>query len=209
MKKNILLVFGLVAVAVMLFASGNKEKIVKPKIGFNVGDKATDFKLKNVDGRTISMADYKDAKGYIVVFTCNTCPFSKMYEKRIDQLNQKYASKGYPVIAINSNDVTKQPGDSFEEMVKRSNEKEYSFPYLYDESQAVASAYGATRTPHVYVLNKNLKVSYIGAIDDNHKDAKAVTKRYVEDAVNNMLEGKAVKTSFTKAIGCTIKWKDA
>ncbi|MDW3211968.1 MAG: thioredoxin family protein [Reichenbachiella sp.] len=208
MKKNILLVFGLVAVAAMLFASGNKEKIVKPKIGFNVGDKATDFKLKNVDGRTISMADYKEAKGYIVVFTCNTCPFSKMYEKRIDLLNQKYESKGYPVIAINSNDVTKQPGDSFDEMVKRSNDKGYSFPYLYDESQAVATAYGATRTPHVYVLNKNLKVSYIGAIDDNHKDAKAVTKKYVEDAVDSMLAGKAVKTSSTKAIGCTIKWKD-
>ena len=209
MKKNILLFFGLVAVVAMLFASDNKEEIVKPKVGFNVGDKATDFKLKNVDGRTISMADYKDAKGYIVVFTCNTCPFSKMYEKRIDQLNQKYESKGYPVIAINSNDVTKQPGDSFDEMVKRSNDKGYSFPYLYDESQAVATAYGATRTPHVYVLTKNLKVSYIGAIDDNHKDANAVTKRYVEDAVDSMLDGKAIKTTSTKAIGCTIKWKDA
>ncbi|WP_422361459.1 thioredoxin family protein [Reichenbachiella sp.] len=209
MKKNILLFFGLVAVVAMLFASDNKEEIVKPKVGFNVGDKATDFKLKNVDGRTISMADYKDAKGYIVVFTCNTCPFSKMYEKRIDQLNQKYESSGYPVIAINSNDVTKQPGDSFDEMVKRSNDKGYSFPYLYDESQAVATAYGATRTPHVYVLNKKLEVAYIGAIDDNHKDAGAVTKRYVEDAVDSMLDGKAIKTTSTKAIGCTIKWKDA
>lgn len=209
MKKNILLIFGLVAVAAMLFASGNKEELVKPKVGFNVGDQATDFKLKNVDGKTISMADYKDAKGYIVVFTCNTCPFSKMYEKRIDLLNQKYESKGYPVIAINSNDVTKQPGDSFEEMVKRSKDKGYSFPYLYDESQAVATAYGATRTPHVYVLNKNLNVSYIGAIDDNHKDANAVTKRYVEEAIDNLLAGKAVMTPTTKAIGCTIKWKDA
>lgn len=208
-KKNILLVFGLLAVGAVLFASGNKEKIVRTKVGFNIGDKATDFKLKNVDGAMISMAHYKDAKGFIVVFTCNTCPFSKMYEKRIDQLNQKYQSKGYPVLAINSNDVTKQPGDSFDEMVKRAEEKEYSFPYLYDESQAVATAYGATRTPHVYVLTKSLKVSYIGAIDNNHKDADAVTEKYVEDAVDNLLEGKAVKTTSTKAIGCTIKWKDA
>lgn len=209
MKKNILLTFGLLAVVAALFASSNKEELVKPKVGFNVGDKATDFKLKNIDGRTISMADYKDAKGYIVVFTCNTCPFSKMYEKRINMLNQKYESKGFPVIAINSNDVTKQPGDSFEEMTKRAKDKGYTFPYLYDESQAVATAYGATRTPHVYVLNKAMKVAYIGAIDDNHKDADAVTKRYVEDAVDSLLDGKAVKTTSTKAIGCTIKWKDA
>ncbi|SMD33798.1 AhpC/TSA family protein [Reichenbachiella faecimaris] len=212
MKKNILLVFGLVAVAAVLFASGNKEEIVKPKVGFEVGDKATDFKLKNVDGKTISMTDYKDAKGFIVVFTCNTCPFSKMYEKRIDLLNQKYEPQGFPVIAINSNDVTKQPGDSFEEMTKRAQDKAYSFPYLYDESQAVATAYGATRTPHVYVLNKNTKgltVAYIGAIDDNHKDADAVTQKYVEDAVDSLLGGKAVKTASTKAIGCTIKWKEA
>lgn len=212
MKKNLLLVIGLLTVGAVLFASGNKEEIAKAKVGFDVGAKASDFKLKNVDGRTISMANYKDAKGFIVVFTCNTCPFSKMYEKRIDELNQKYESKGFPVLAINSNDVTKQPGDSFEEMTKRATNKGYSFPYLYDDSQMVATAYGATRTPHVYVLSKkekNLIVSYIGAIDNNHKDADAVTQKYVEDAVNSLLEGKAIKTTSTKAVGCTIKWKEA
>jgi len=211
-KKNLLLVMGLLTLGAVLFASGNKEEIIKTQVGFDVGSKASDFKLTNVDGRTISMADYKDAKGFIVVFTCNTCPFSKMYEKRIDQLNQMYESKGYPVLAINSNDVTKQPGDSFEEMTKRAADKGYSFPYLYDENQAVAIAYGATRTPHVYVLTKksnSLMVSYIGAIDNNHKDAKAVTQKYVEDAVNSLLEGKAVNTTSTKAVGCTIKWKEA
>ncbi|MEP2025128.1 MAG: thioredoxin family protein [Reichenbachiella sp.] len=212
MKKNIFLVFGLITMAAVLFASGNKEKIANTKVGFNVGDMASDFKLKNVDGRTISMADYKDAKGFIVIFTCNTCPFSKMYEERIDLLNQKYESKGFPVLAINPNDATKQPDDSFEEMAKRSKNKGYSFPYLYDESQAVATAYGATRTPHVYVLNKKpkgLAVSYIGAIDNNHKDADAVTQKYVEDAVDSLLDGKAPKVTSTKAVGCTIKWKDA
>ncbi|MEO9968121.1 MAG: thioredoxin family protein [Reichenbachiella sp.] len=212
MRKNVLLAIGLVAVAVVLFASENKEELVNPKVGYDVGDKVTDFKLKNIDGQSLSMADYKDAKGFIVVFTCNTCPFSKMYEKRIDLLNQKYQSKGYPVIAINSNDKTKQPGDSYEEMIKRAKDKSFSFPYLYDESQLVATTYGATRTPHVYVVTKNsddLVVSYIGAIDDNHKDAAAVTKKYVEAAVDNLIDGKPVKTTFTKAIGCTIKWKDA
>lgn len=211
-RKNLLLVTGLVAVAAVLFASGNKEEIVHPTVGFEVGDKASDFNLKNIDGQMVSMANYSDAKGFIVVFTCNTCPFSKMYEKRIDELNQKYESKGYPVLAINSNDKSKQPGDSYEEMVKRANDKGYSFPYLYDESQQVAMAYGATRTPHVYVVRKNSKefvVSYIGAIDNNHKDATAVSQKYVEDAVDNLLNGQEVKTTFTKAIGCTIKWKDA
>lgn len=210
MKKNLLLAIGLLTVGAVLFASGNKEEIVKAKVGFDIGDQALDFKLKNVDGQMVSMSDYNDAKGFIVVFTCNTCPFSKMYEQRIDDLNKKYESQGFPLLAINSNDVSKQPGDSFEEMVKRSQEKSYSFPYLYDESQAIATAYGATRTPHVYVLSKdgtNLKVSYIGAIDNNHKDASAVSQKYVEDAVDNLLSGNPVKTTSTKAIGCTIKWK--
>lgn len=212
MKKNLFLALGLAVVALVLFASGNKEEIVNNNMKYGVGDKATDFKLRNVDGKMISMADYSEAKGFIVVFTCNTCPFSKMYEKRIDELNLKYASKGYPVLAINSNDKQKQPGDSFEEMQKRAQAKNYSFPYLYDESQKVATTYGATRTPHVYVVKKDagdLIISYIGAIDNNHQDANAVTSKYVEDAVNNLLDNKPVQTTFTKAIGCTIKWKDA
>lgn len=212
MRNNLFLVLGLITVALVLFASGNKEEIINKKKKFEVGDKATDFKLKNVDGQMISMADYSDAKGFIVVFTCNTCPFSKMYEKRIDQLNLKYQSKGYPVLAINSNDKQKQPGDSYEEMQKRAQSKNYSFPYLYDETQKVAAAYGASRTPHVYIVRKeagSFIVSYIGAIDNNHQDADAVTVKYVENAVDNLLDNKPVETTFTKAIGCTIKWKDA
>ena len=101
---------------------------------------------------------------------------------------------------------------AFEKMIERSRKQKFSFPYLYDQSQEVAKAYGASRTPHVYVLNKStdqLNVSYIGAIDNNHKDADAVTKKYVENAVDNLIEGKPVKTTFTKAIGCTIKWSES
>lgn len=178
--------------------------------GYKIGDKARDFKLKNVDGKMVSLSDYKDVKGYIVVFTCNHCPFAKAYESRILDLNKMYASKGFPVIAINPNDKSKEPDDSFENMVAKAKEKGYTFPYLYDESQEIAKAYGATRTPHVYVLSKNgkdLTVEYIGAIDNNADDAKAATKKYVEDAVNSLLAGKKPETAFTKAIGCTIKWK--
>ena len=174
------------------------------------GDKAKDFKLKNVDGKMVSLADYKDAKGFIVVFTCNHCPFAKAYESRIIDLDKKYASKGYPVVAINPNDPAIESEDSYDNMVKRAKEKNYPFPYLFDETQENAMAYGATRTPHVYVLSRKGEefiVEYIGAIDDNADDPSAVKTKYVENAVNELLAGKKVSTASTKAIGCTIKWK--
>ncbi len=177
------------------------------KEGYEVGDTAADFKLKNVDGKMVSLADFKNAKGFIVIFDCNTCPYSKAYNERIIALNKKYASVGYPVVAINANDASKSSGDSYEEMVRVAKEKGYDFPYLVDESQAVAKAFGATNTPHVFVLTKDLKVAYIGAIDDNARKAEAVTKRYVETAVDELLAGKKVTTSKTKAIGCGIKWR--
>jgi len=177
------------------------------KEGYEVGDTAADFKLKNVDGKIVSMADFKNAKGFIVVFDCNTCPYSKAYNGRIIALNKKYASVGYPVIAINANDASQSSGDSFEEMVRIAKEKSYDFPYLVDESQSVAKAFGATNTPHVYILTKELKVAYIGAIDDSARKAEAVTKKYVETAVDELLAGKKVTKSKTKAIGCGIKWR--
>lgn len=179
--------------------------------GFKIDDKATDFSLKNVDGKMVSMADYADTKGYIVIFTCNHCPYSVKYEDRIIALNEKYKSKGYPVIAISSNDPVKQPEDSYPLMQKRAKEKDFQFPYLYDETQEIASAYGATRTPHVFILEKDgndLLVKYIGAIDNNVKSADAADKMYVEDAVDALLAGKDPDPDFTKAIGCTIKWAD-
>lgn len=185
---------------------------VRPLAGYQVGDKATDFKLKNVDGKMVSLANDKSAKGFIVVFTCNTCPYAKAYEQRIIELHEKYAPKGYPVVAINPNDPAVAPGDSFAEMQKRASQKKYPFPYLLDETQQVAQTYGATRTPHLYVLTRagsDLKVSYIGAIDDNSEDAKLVKTKYLENAMTDILAGKPASVNSTKAIGCTIKWKKA
>ena len=182
------------------------------KNGYEVGDKVTDFKLKNVDGKMVSLADYKSAKGFIVIFDCNTCPVSKAYNDRIMELNTKYADKGYPVVAINPNSPELSSGDSYEEMVKYSKKKGYEFAYLYDESQSVIRQFGPTNTPHVFVLKKegsDVKVAYIGAIDDNTRDASAASKKYVEDAVNSLLEGKAVATPKTKAVGCGVKLKNA
>jgi peroxiredoxin len=178
--------------------------------GYSVGDKATDFKLKNVDGSMVSLADFNESKGFVVIFTCNHCPYVIAYEDRIIELDKKYKKLGYPVIAINPNDETIVPGDSFEGMVKRANEKGFTFPYLRDKTQEIANAYGAQRTPHVYLLNKegdDLVVRYIGTIDDNYKDPSLVTKTYLSDAIDALLEGVNPDPDFTKAIGCSIKRK--
>lgn len=184
--------------------------VMSASAGFKVGDKATDFSLKNANGKEVSLAKYKDAKGFIVVFTCNHCPFAKLYEDRIIALDKQFASKGYPVIAINSNDPSQAPDDSFENMVKRARTHEYTFPYLFDEAQTVVAAYGATNTPHVFILQKenaDLMVRYIGAIDDNAQNPMEAPKHYVENAVNALLTGKAIAVNQTKAIGCGILLK--
>ncbi|MFH6768133.1 thioredoxin family protein [Gaetbulibacter aquiaggeris] len=176
--------------------------------GYQIGDVVSDFELKNVDGKMISLSDYNEAKGFIITFTCNTCPFAVAYEDRIIALDKKYASKGYPVIAINPNNPLVQPGDSFKAMQQRAIEKGFTFPYLVDEGQKVYPKYGATKTPHMYVLHKTKKgivVKYIGAIDDNYQDASAVKTKYVENAVDALLMGEEIKQTETKAIGCTIK----
>jgi peroxiredoxin len=178
--------------------------------GYKVGDIATDFSLENIDGKMVSLSDYKEAKGFIVIFTCNTCPYAVAYEDRIIALDKKYASKGYPVIAIMPNDPDVQPGDSMEAMKTRAKAKGFTFPYLMDEGQNIYPQYGATKTPHVYLLQKTKKgneVKYIGAIDDNYKDANAVNVRYVENAVDALLKGEEIETTETRAIGCTIKVK--
>ena len=176
--------------------------------GYAVDDIATDFSLENIDGKMVSLSDYKDAKGFIVIFTCNTCPYAVAYEDRVEALNKKYADKGYPVIAIMPNNTDVKPGDKIEAMKARAKAKGFTFPYLTDKGQKIYPQYGATKTPHVYILEKTKKgntVKYIGAIDDNYKDAEAVTVKYAEDAIDSLLENKDIKVKSTRAIGCSIK----
>ena len=175
--------------------------------GYQPGDKATDFKLKSVDGKMYSMSDYKDAKGFIVVFTCNHCPFAVKYEDRVIELAKKYKSKGYVLLAINPNDPSVVPDDSFEKMKERAKEKGFTFPYLFDEGQKIFPQYGATKTPHVFLLDKNLIVKYIGAIDDNVEDASAVKEHYLENAIAALEKGQEPAVNSTKTIGCSIKVK--
>lgn len=178
--------------------------------GYDIGDEASDFSLKSTDGNMVSLASMEGSKGFIVVFTCNTCPYSQAYESRLIALDEKYRTQGYPLVAINANDPREKPGDSYEEMQARAREYGYTFPYLFDETQEVAKAYGARKTPHVFVLRREAEkniVAYIGGIDDNYKDAEKAQKKFVEAAVDALLQGKEVVIPKTRAIGCGIKWR--
>lgn len=204
MKKLIQL--GTVACIMLLISAFTFNETIHK--GYEVGAVVEDFTLQNIDGNMVSMANYKEAKGFIITFTCNTCPFAVMYEDRLQALNEKYVGKGYPVIAIMPNNTTVKPGDALPEMKKRAEEKGFTFPYLIDEKQKVFPKFGATKTPHVYILEKTNKgpvVKYIGAIDDNHSNADAVKVKFVENAVDALLAGKEVSQKETKAIGCSIK----
>ena len=176
--------------------------------GYDIGDIATDFNLENIDGKFVSLSDFNDAKGFIIVFTCNTCPYAVLYEDRIEALNKKYASQGYPLIAIMPNNVQTKPGDSMKSMKQRAIDKGFTFPYLMDAGQKIYPQYGATKTPHVYILESTTRgpvVRYIGGIDDNYKDATLVKTNYVEDAIEALKKGNIIKQTTTSAIGCSIK----
>lgn len=180
---------------------------VTAQSGYNIGDTASDFSLMGVDGKTHSMADMKDAKGFIVVFTCNHCPYAVMYEDRLVALQTEFGPKGYQVIAINPNDPEVKPDDSFESMKVRATEKGFNFPYLMDEGQKIYPVYGATKTPHVFLVDDKMVVQYIGAIDDSARDASAVEERYLANAINALASGSKPDPATTKAIGCSIKTK--
>jgi peroxiredoxin len=178
--------------------------------GYTLGDVVADFSLKNVDGKLITLGDFRNQRGIIVVFTSNHCPFSNAYEDRLMALNQKFAQQGFSIVAIMSNDPTAYVDDTFAQMKERAKEKNYSFPYLLDDTQAVARAFGASRTPQVFVLNQangKFVLEYTGAIDDNPLDKAEVQRQYVDEAVSSLLINRPVQSPITKPIGCAIKWK--
>ncbi|MDE2489483.1 MAG: thioredoxin family protein [Elusimicrobia bacterium] len=174
-----------------------------------IGDKAPEFRLPGVDGKTHALSALKGAKATIVVFSCNHCPYVVMNEDRLIAAAKDYAAKGVAMAAINANDAAGYPDDSFERMKERAAQKRFPFPYLRDESQDAARAYGATHTPHLFVFDKDLKLAYTGSVDDdnNYKTRKTAEKLYLRDALDDLVAGRPVRTPETHAIGCTIKWK--
>jgi len=169
-----------------------------------------DFRLKNVDGRMVSMKDFPDAKGFIIIFTCNHCPFAKLYPPRLNALNAKYKPLGYPLIAISSTDTILYEEDTYPKMVEKATSEAFNFPYLFDETQSVAQNFKAQKTPHAYVLQKvkgGWDIRYNGAIDDNGGEPEAVTQAFVANAVDALLAGKSVAVHETKSIGCQIYFR--
>ena len=181
--------------------------ILLPVSSFCQSKVVGDFKLRNVDGRSVSLKDYPDAKGFIVVFTCNHCPFAKLYPPRLNELNARYTAKGVYLIAISSTDTVVYEGDSYAKMVVKARDEHFNFPYLMDDMQVVARNFGAQKTPHAYVIWKehgNYVVRYNGAIDDNGAEPEQVKRRYVAQAVDDLLAGRQVAIPETKSIGCQI-----
>ena len=169
--------------------------------------KAPSFDLPGVDGKNHSWDEFKGKTAVLVVFSCNHCPYVQASEDRLIDIQKDYGSKGLQVVAINSNDAQNYPEDSFDNMIKRSREKKFNFLYLRDESQAVARAYGATHTPHLFLFDGKGNLKYTGKIDDNWQDPGRVKRKFLRDALDAVLAGKPVAEPETFAIGCTIKWK--
>jgi len=177
----------------------------------NIGDKAPDFELTATDGKSYSLADFtaadgSPAKGYVVTFTCNTCPYAQKYEDRLVELHERTAAKGYPVVAIQPNDTEIKPGDNKEAMQARSSEKNFPFAYLLDEGQQVYPTYGASRTPEIFLLGADRTLHYHGAIDDD-VEGENVSVNYVDAAIAALEAGQAADPQNVKAVGCTIKAK--
>ncbi len=206
-NKKIVFVLSLLLMASFAFvgfSSGDNSE----DDGYGIGDLAAAINLLNTDGKMVSYDNYPDAKGFIVIFTCNTCPYAVASEDRIIALDAEFKDKGYPVIAINPNNPEVQPADTYELMQAKASEKGFTFPYLYDKTNTIYAEYGATKTPHVYLLEKTDEgrvVQYIGAIDDNVRNGSAVKERFLANAVYELLDGKEVSVKETKAIGCSVK----
>jgi peroxiredoxin len=168
---------------------------------------STETKLENVDGKKLSIAEVAGEKGKLVIFTCNHCPYVKAWEDRIAALGNEYSKKGIGVIAINSNDPAKNPEDGLEGMKERAEDKKLGFPYAVDADSSVAKAFGATKTPEVFLFDATGKLAYHGAVDDNSGDATAVKDHYLKNALEAVVNGKPVEVAETKALGCGIKFR--
>jgi len=172
-----------------------------------LGASAPDFSLPGTDGKLYSLASFKEAKLLVVSFTCNHCPYAKGVEDRFIRLANEYKPKGAAFAAISANDAVKYPDDSFENMKIRAREKSFPFPYLYDEPQTTAKAYGAVCTPHIFVFDSARRLVYEGRIDDNWQNEAAVKSHDLKNAIDAALNGKPIELAQTNPMGCSIKWK--
>ena len=171
-----------------------------------LGAEAPQFDLPGVDGQNHSLDSYGDAEALVLIQSCNHCPYVQAWEDRMSALARDYADRGVRVVAVNSNDAEHYPADSFEEMQKRASARGFAFDYLYDEPQEIARTLAAERTPEVFVFDRDRRLAYHGAIDDN-RDEAGVQQQYLRDALDAVLSGEDPAVAETPAVGCTVKWK--
>ncbi len=185
----------------------SSSSVALGSVGLPLGSPAVDFQLKAVDGKTYALKSFADKKALVVVFSCNHCPYVQAYETRMVQLQHDYLPKGVSLVAINSNDETGYPEDSFPNMVKRSRERNFNFPYLRDETQEIARKYGAICTPHTFAFDQKRVLQYKGRIDDNWRNPDDVKTRDLRNALDAIIDGKKPSVQETRPYGCSIKWK--
>ncbi len=171
-----------------------------------IGSLAPDFSLPSTNGKKYSLNTFADKKALVIVFSCNHCPYVQAYEDRIMEIQKDYA-KDVQVIAISSNEDENYPEDSFENMKARALMKKFNFPYLHDETQNIAKAYGATHTPEIFLFDKERKMVFHGKIDDNWQEPQSVKSKYLRNAIDELLSSKQISVPETFTIGCTIKWR--
>ncbi len=172
-----------------------------------IGNKApmTDVEVKDVSGEILTLSGVAGENGLLVIFSCNTCPWVEQWEDRYNPIANLAEEKDVGMIALNPNTKYRDRGDGFEDMKERANEMNYQFPYALDKNNKLADAFGATRTPHVFLFNSDMELVYRGAIDDNAKSAENVDKHYLRDAINELAAGEQISTKTSKSLGCTIK----
>lgn len=179
------------------------------KPGDSLPESVANVKMKGVDGKEVTLKELMGPKGLLVIFSCNHCPWVKAWQARMVALGNEYSQKGVGVVAVNSNDVTVYTDDDMEHMVAQAKEHGYRFPYVMDATSDVARAFGATRTPEAFLFDAQGKLVYHGAIDDNAEKPQEVKKTYLADALAAVVAGKPVPVAETKALGCSIKFRQA
>lgn len=173
-----------------------------------IGSRMISFKLKNVDGKVLNAEELSKGKqATVIIFSCNHCPYVQAWEDRMVQLGKTYGSRGAAFALVNANDPVKYTEDSYPEMIKRAKSKGYPFPYLHDADQSVAKAYGATRTPEVFLFDAQGTLQYHGRVDDHYEDPKQVKSQDLKDALEAVLAGRTPAIVETPVVGCTVKWK--
>jgi peroxiredoxin len=190
-------------VVLVTAAHASPELVAELEIGSRAP--LSDVKMLDVSGDQISLEDAAGPAGLLVVFSCNTCPYVKAWEDRYLSASEKARDLGIGMIALNPNEAYRNRGDSYDDMKARAAEVGYAFPYVLDEDSRLADAFGATRTPQVFLFNADLELVYRGAIDDNSRSAADVDAHYLSDAMEAMVDGRAVSVNSTRSIGCEIK----